>query len=122
MKIIKGSFGVSGNANIKNDALFINENRYYKDSIKSANAEVLKEKQFGAIGFIIGGAILGVIGFMILNIVGAAIGVAMAFFGSKYSTSQHVVTLTFADDKSVTLSGRKSEINSVFDFMGTSIN
>jgi hypothetical protein len=116
MKIVKGSFGTSGKASIKSDTLLVGKFSYNKDDISSINAEVIKESHFGTVGFVFGAAILGIIGFFILAILGAVIGVVLAFVGSKYSTSEHVVALTFNDSKTVTLSGSKSEIADVVRF------
>lgn len=113
MKIIKGSFGTSGTAKLSSNAIVIEGTEYHASQITKTTAEIVVEKRFGLGGFIIGAVMLAILGFLLLSIIGAAIGVIVAFLGSRYSKSIHLVTLEFDDNKTVTLQGSKSQIKAV---------
>lgn len=107
MKILGGSFGVTGSAFISRDQKLVVEGAskgiYSPEEIKSVVASVTKEKKFGIFGFLVGAILLSVILGIFFNVVGVVIAIVIAIAGSFYSESKNIVDVQFKDKKSVTL-------------------
>lgn len=99
MKLIGGSFGIEGSANIgKEGTLFLYGARnasYTAQEVKSVIGSVSKARKFGAGGFILGLAIFGFIGFFIAGLIGLAIAIAICVAGSFYSSETNIADVTF---------------------------
>lgn len=113
MKIIGGSFGLTGKASlVKDGSIKIKGAKtvtYPGSEVILVNAKQIKERKFGVVGFIIGSVILGAIGIIYFGVVGLAIGVLISLAGSFYSKKQNIVSLTFKDEKQIELECTKSE-------------
>lgn len=107
MKIIGGTFGISGSVWISRDKKCvvdgIPQKAYSPDQIAKVVASQSKSRRFGALGFIVGAIILGFLLGMLFGALGAIIGLVVAAAGSFYSTTQHILQIDFKDDNSVTI-------------------
>ncbi len=107
MKIIGGSFGLKGKAYISRDKMLViegaNKSIYSSEQIQSITANKLKEKRFSILSFIVGAIIFSVALGMFFNIIGVAIGIVLAIFGSYYSNTDNIVNIKFNDNKEVDL-------------------
>lgn len=117
MKIIGGSFGLSGRLSIaKGGLLAISGDKsaqYPKASIANATAKVEKQRKFGFIGFFIGAILLSLLFGLFLGPLGVAIGIGLSLLGSFYSKKQNIVDLTFDDGKSLIIVGSKSDVKTL---------
>lgn len=106
MKITAGSFGISGSAYIGAGRLHIEGARntsYGPEQIACLTTRVESERRFGLLGALVGGALLGVVGLVLLGPVGAAIGVALAVLGSFYRSTSNLADVQFSDGSTLTL-------------------
>ena len=107
MRIVGGSFGVSGRVNIEpSGALVIKgakKMQYRHGEIKSAEARVVKQRKFGALGFVVGALLLGVLFGLFLGVLGVVIAVVFAAAGSFYSQKNNIVDIRFDDGKLVSI-------------------
>ena len=107
MRVIGGTFGVSGDAFINRQGELViqavKEVRFTGVQIKSLVARVEKEKKFGCFSFIIGAVILSLVLGLLLSIVGVVIGIILAAAMSFYSNSKNLVEVTFSTGDAVTL-------------------
>lgn len=119
MKIRSGSFGIKGSAFFSRDILAVegSTSRDYKaDEIQSLNTRTEVYRKFGLLGALVGGVLLAVLGFLVFNIVGALIGIALAYAGSFYSEKQHVADLVFKDGNALTAVCTPREIGKLAQF------
>ena len=107
MKIVGGSFGLKGKVYISRDNMLViegvNKSIYSSEEIGSISARTEKEKKFSILSFIVGAIILSILFGIFLNILGVAIGVVIAIFGSYYSNKENIVDIKFIDGKEVKL-------------------
>lgn len=107
MKIIGGTFGVSGSVWISRDKKCvvngIPQKAYTPSQIGKVTASQQKSKRFGALGFIAGSVILAILLGAFLGALGVIIGIVIAAAGSFYSTTQNILQIDFVDDNSVTI-------------------
>lgn len=122
MKIVGGSFGVKGSAFISRDKKLVIEAvkpvNYSREQISRINTTQVKEKRFGAFGFIIGAILLAIILGVLFGVIGAIVGVVAAVFGSFYSDSKNIVELFFVDQNQVTLECTPRAVNKLVTFAG----
>lgn len=113
MKVIGGSFGLKGRAEVANLGLGVYadaEGIYQWKDIESVNATQSKEKHFGIGSFLVGGLIFGGIGLVLMGIVGGVLGLLFAVAGSFYSTNKRGAEVKFNDGKTVSLKGSAREV------------
>lgn len=122
MDILSGSFGVGGTAYISKKNEFVikgaTDASYSFDDISSTSAETVKEKKFSVVSFLLGviflGAVLGLILFSFLGILGFIIGIiagaAISSLGSSHSKSSNVCKITFNDEKFISVKCSKSQV------------
>lgn len=106
MKIVGGSFGLTGSAFISGGTLTIDADRkadYAANQLKSVVAEQQSSKAFGFIGALVGAVLLSVIFSMMLGPLGVLAGVCLAIAGSFYTTTRNLVSVEFIDGCSVVL-------------------
>jgi len=114
MKVVGGSFGVSGQATVGGGYLSIQGAQVAQmdlDDIASKEMRVQADKKFGVLGFFFGAIILSAILFFILNVLGVVLAVIVAFMGSYYTKKIYTVDVTFKDGRKVTLQGSKRELD-----------
>lgn len=106
MKIIGGSFGTRGSAYIAHKQLVIEGARktYYEPhQVQCLQTRVDSERRFSLVRAIVAGFILVFIGWFILAIFGALIGVAIAVAVSFYTDKNNIAELTFSDGLALSL-------------------
>ena len=122
MKIVSGSFGVKGSAYIAKNAILAVEGArsvdYRSHQIKSVEARVDAEKQFGWGGAIVGGILLFALGMFFAGLFGAIIGVIVAVAGSFYSTKSNMAEVEFEDGNRITLECTPRAIERLVKFAG----
>lgn len=120
MKIIGGSFGLSGRATLQDgDYLIINgalKAKYSPMQVEAVSATEQKERKFGILGFLIGAPILAAMLGVFLGVPGAIIGIVVALAGSFYSTKSRTVRVRFNDGGEVLLKCSKSDVNRLAAF------
>jgi hypothetical protein len=115
MKILGGSFGVSGSAKVTSEGwLIVNSTRsgkFTSSDVASVLAKQEKHRKFGWTGAIIGGLILlAVLGSM-FGPIGALLGVVLAIAGSFYSQKSNSAEITFVNGDALSVEGTGREIN-----------
>lgn len=114
MKVIGGSFGVTGQASIGGGYLHIHAAQSVQidlDDIASKEMRMLADKKFGIFGFFFGAIILSAILFFILSVLGVVLAVIVAFMGSYYTKKSYIVDMVFKNGQKVTLQGSKQELD-----------
>lgn len=116
MKVIGGSFGVTGSASIGSGYLHIHAAQVVQidlDDIASKEMRMLADKKFGVLGFFFGAIILSGILFYLLNVLGVVLAVIVAFMGSYYTKKSYIVDVAFKDGRKVSLQGSKRELDTL---------
>lgn len=120
MKIVGGSFGLSGKALFQSrDYLIIDgaiKAKYSPNEVRQVSARREKQRKFGIVGFVIGALLLSVFLGMFLNVLGVAIAVVVALAGSFYSKTTNVVQVSFSDGNDVLLHCSKFDANNLIEF------
>ena len=119
MKIIGGSFGVSGKARFAGKYLEVLGDKradYKGKDVASVSVRQEVERKFGFVGAIIGAVLIGYLGSMALGAIGWVAGVAFAILGSFYRTKRHFADMEFADGLSLTLETNDYEAGKLVKF------
>ena len=119
MKIIGGSFGVSGSASITGEDVQIKGSITVRKSIKDIDrviARAHQERKFGLVGFVLGSLFLGFIGLVLAGPIGVLIGIVLTIAGSFYSEKFGIADIEFKGGDKITLQGSVREINNLTGF------
>lgn len=107
MKIVGGSFGLSGRALIDDEGRLVvkgdRQARFSSDQISTVAARTEKDKKFGCFSFIIGAVMLSILFGIFLNVIGVAIGIILAAMGSFYTNSKNIVDLSLDTGETLSL-------------------
>ncbi|MFL1404178.1 hypothetical protein ACJO2E_02390 [Marinobacter sp. M1N3S26] len=121
MKIVGGSFGLSGKARFSGKYLEVIGDRkadYQSADVTSVNVRQEGERKFGLIGAIIGAVLLGFLLGIPFGPIGWGIGIAIAIAGSFYSTKKYFADLEFSDGGKVSLQTNDYEAKKLVQFQG----
>lgn len=121
MKIIGGSYGVTGTLSVADDRLNVRSTRsasYSASEIDKVVSRTEKQRRFGVFGFLIGAFILAILFGIFLNILGVVIGIALAAAGSFYSTKTYFAVVTFTDGGTVEVEASHRQITRLVAFKG----
>jgi len=119
MKIVGGSFGVRGSAFVAKGRLHIEgstEAAYRPEELSKINTRVDAVRKFGVIGAIVGAVVLGAVGWALLAIFGAIIGVALAIAGSFYTRKKNIAEVTFEDGATLILECTPRAVDKLIQF------
>lgn len=115
MKILGGSFGVSGSAKITSEGwLIVNSARsgkFTSSDVASVSTRQEKQRKFGWIGAILGGLILLVVLGSMFGPIGALLAIVLAIAGSFYSQKSNSAEVTFVNGDTLSVQGTGREIN-----------
>ncbi|MCK2183502.1 hypothetical protein [Halomonas getboli] len=106
MKIIGGSFGPSGKAQLRNgklEVMGLKNAKYGPDEVESVNVRQEVNRRFGVIGAIFGGLILAFLFGLFMGPFGWLVGFGLAIAGSFYSDKRFIADLEMTDGASLTL-------------------
>lgn len=111
MKIVGGSFGLSGRAKFIGQMIEISGDKkkaYKTFDIQSVSVRSESERKFAVFSAVIGMVVFGLIG-MIFGPIGALIGVVLAIIASFYTVKRQFAEVQFSDGATVSLKVDKSE-------------
>lgn len=120
MKIVGGSFGLSGRATFQSrDFLIISgaiKAKYSPSQVQAVSATEERQRKFGVLGFLIGAPLLAALLSAFLGLLGVVIGVVVALAGSFYSKKTNIVRVCFDDGKEALLKCSKFDANNLVAF------
>lgn len=122
MKIVGGTFGVSGGASLEDDGVLrlrgAKQGNYKSSDVRSVNTTSSKERKFSTISFLLGAIFFGLIGAFILGGLGVLIAVVISIAGSFRSSTTNLAEIGFADNETVTIECADYEVNRLVAFRG----
>lgn len=119
MKIVGGSFGLSGKALLADQTLQVRSDRrrdYVGSDVKTVSVSQQSEGKFGFIGALIGAVLFGYLASLVLGFLGWVIGVAFAIAGSFYKKKRCIADLEFTDGMKLTLTPNDYEAKRLIEF------
>ncbi len=120
MRIIAGTFGVSGDAFISKDRKLVvdaaKKTIYSNSQIKSVNTSIEKEKKFAIVGFVLGVIIFVPLIWIFFGGIGAMIMLLILFFGAYYNDKNNIVDVLFVDGESIKLNCTNRMVKNLIQF------
>lgn len=122
MKVIGGSFGTTGSAHISRDNTLVvksgKKHLFKPDQVTSIDTRVESDSGFNASKGLVAMLILGGIGLVVLNILGAIVGLLVGFGVGFLREKRNVAELDIEGGKRLTLECSPKAIQWLLEFKG----